>query len=313
MLDIPGLQFRAALFQLIRSFFHHQGFLEVDTPIRQPVLLPESTITPIASGSWFLQASPEQSMKRILARGGKNIFQICPCFRAEERGAQHLEEFTMLEWYRSDADYHDLMTDCRSLLSYVLEGLNQREQYRAFVTRSCFGTMSAGIDWESITVSEAFSRWATIPLDDALESGRFDEVIAIDIEPHLGLQSPTFLYDYPAACASLARLKKDDARLAERFELYMDGMELANGFSELTDTAEQRARFMQELQLMETDNSFRKQLPERFLQDLDKIDRAAGIALGLDRLLMLLLSASSIDEVVSFSPDDWAEQGTTSK
>lgn len=307
MLDILGLQFRAALFHLVRSYFRGQGFLEVDTPIRQPVLLPESNITPIASGSWFLQTSPEQCMKRLLARGGQNIFQICPCFRADEKGSRHLEEFTMLEWYRSEADYFDLMADCRALLDYVLEGLNQRQKYGAIVARSCFGTMVVDQEWQTVTVAEAFSRWGKMPLEEALNSRRFDEVIAIDIEPHLGLQSPTFLYDYPAECASLARLKKEDANLAERFELYIDGLELANGFSELTDASEQRIRFEEELDRIEQRDGARPPMPEKFLADLDRLDRAAGIAFGLDRLLMLLLSASTIDEVVSLSADDWFE------
>ncbi len=308
MLDIRGLQFRAALFHLVRNYFRGQGFLEVDTPIRQPVLLPESNIIPIASGSWFLQTSPEQCMKRILAQGGQNIFQICPCFRADERGSRHLEEFTMLEWYRSDADYFDLMADCRALVSYVLEGLNQREQYRAIVARSCFGTMVVDKEWETVTVAEAFSRWGTMPLEEALHTMRFDEVIAIDIEPHLGLQSPTFLCDYPAECASLARLKKEDGDLAERFELYIAGLELANGFSELTDAHEQRSRFKEELDRIEQRDGAPPPMPEKFLADLDRLDRAAGIAFGLDRLLMLLLSASTIDEVVSLSANDWFEQ-----
>ncbi len=305
MLDIRGLQFRAALFHLVRSYFRGQNFLEVDTPIRQPVLLPESNITPIASGSWFLQTSPEQCMKRILARGGQDIFQICPCFRADERGSRHLEEFTMLEWYRSDADYFDLMADCRALVNYVLEGLNQREQYRAILAKSCFGTMVVDKEWATVTVAEAFSRWGTMPLEEALYSERFDEVIAIDIEPHLGLQSPAFLCDYPAECASLARLKKDDATLAERFELYIAGLELANGFSELTDAHEQRTRFEEELDRIEQRDGAPPPMPEKFLADLDRLDRAAGIAFGLDRLLMLLLSASTIDEVVSLSANDW--------
>mgnify|MGYP001812825518 FL=1 len=307
MLDILGLQFRAALFHLVRSYFRGQDFLEVDTPIRQPVLLPESNITPIASGSWFLQTSPEQCMKRLLAREGQNIFQICPCFRADERGSRHLEEFTMLEWYRSDADYSDLMADCRALLDYVLEGLNQRQKYGAIVSRSCLGTMVVDQEWQTVTVAEAFSRWGKMPLEEALNSKRFDDVIAIDIEPHLGLQSPTFLYDYPAECASLARLKKEDANLAERFELYIDGLELANGFSELTDASEQRIRFEEELDRIEQRDGARPPMPEKFLADLDRLDRAAGIAFGLDRLLMLLLSVSTIDEVVSLSADDWFE------
>lgn len=307
MLELPGLQFRAALFNLVRSFFHRQGFLEVDTPIRQPLLLPERNITPITSGSWFLQTSPEQCMKRILAQGAQKIFQICPCFRAEERGNRHLEEFTMLEWYRTDADYFDLMSDCRALIRYLIDSLKQFDEYRDMVGRSCFGTMAVDHEWEALTVAEAFSRWGTMRLEDALDSGRFDWVIAIDIEPHLGQHSPTFLFDYPAECASLARLKKEDSDVAERFELYIDGMELANGFSELTDGDEQRARFAEELRLIDNNKGGEARMPERFLEDLERIDRAAGIAFGLDRLLMLLMSASSIDEVVSFSPDDYFE------
>lgn len=304
MLDIHGLHLRAALFRLVRSFFHQQGFLEVDTPIRQPLLLPESNLVPVGSSAWFLQTSPEQCMKRILAREGHNIFQICSCFRAEERGARHLEEFTMLEWYRIEADYSALMDDCRSLVNYLIESLKQQNRFRDMVARSWFGTNPIDSEWERLTVADAFVRWATMPLDKALESERFDEIIALDIEPYLGVQSPTLLCDYPARCASLARLKKDDANLAERFELYIDGMELANGFSELTDSNEQRIRFAEELDRIEQRDGIRMPMPEKFLADLERLDRAAGIAFGLDRLLMLLMSATSIAEVVSFSADD---------
>ena len=112
---------RAALLRLVRSFFLGLGFLEVDTPVRQPVIIPERNIIPLQSGSWFLQASPELCMKRLLAAGCERIFQICPCFRAGEKGRLHLEEFTMLEWYRTDADYYDLMADCEDFLRYVEE------------------------------------------------------------------------------------------------------------------------------------------------------------------------------------------------
>ena len=304
MLDLQGLQLRAALLRLVRKFFHQQGFLEVDTPIRQPVLLPESNIRPIHSGSWFLQTSPEQCMKRILARGKVNIFQICPCFRADERGSRHLEEFTMLEWYRIDGDYNDLMTDCQALLRYLKESLIATAEFRDTSAGSCIGTMPLETGWERITVAEAFIRWGSMTLDAALEADRFDELI-VEIEPHLGLSKPTFLYDYPAVCASLARLKEDDPNLAERFEFYINGIELANGFSELTDATEQRRRFEEELDRIEQRDGARPTMPEKFLEDLARLDRAAGIAFGLDRLLMLLMSADSIDDVVTFSPDNF--------
>jgi lysyl-tRNA synthetase class 2 len=303
MLDLQGLQLRAALLRLVRTFFHQQGFLEVDTPVRQPVLLPESNIIPIHSGSWFLQTSPEHCMKRILARGSANIFQICPCFRANERGSRHLEEFTMLEWYRIDGDYAELMADCQVLLRYLKEALISLTEFRDTIAGSSIGTMPLETAWERITVAEACTRWGSIPLDAALESDRFDELI-VEIEPHLGLANPSFLCDYPAVCASLARLKEDDPGLAERFELYVNGMELANGFSELTDAEEQRRRFTKELDRIEQRHGVRPPMPEKFLEDLKCLDRAAGIAFGLDRLLMLLMSADSINEVVSFSVDD---------
>ena len=173
MLDPGGLQFRATLFRLVRSFFHTQGFLEVDTPIRQPVLLPESNITPVPSGSWFLQTSPEQCMKRLLAHGCENIFQICPCFREAERGARHLEEFTMLEWYRKGGDYRDLMEDCCALVRYILQGFKDQPCYRSVIDRSCFGTISVERDWVCLSVEEAFDRWSGPALSWSLGVGGF--------------------------------------------------------------------------------------------------------------------------------------------
>ena len=309
MLDLEGLHFRAALFDAVRRFFRTQGFLEVDTPVRQPVLIPESTIEPLASVSWFLQTSPEQCMKRLLTRGCGTIFQICPCFRAGERGSRHLEEFTMLEWYRLGSDYRDLMEDCRALICFIVEALRADPRFAAVIAGSWFGKVDPAQRWERLTVAEAFERWASTSPEEALQSGRFDEIISIDIEPRLGLTAPAILYDYPAACGSLARLRADDDSVAERFELYINSMELANGFSELTDAYEQRLRFEQELDKIERSGRRRPPMPKRFLEDLGRIDSAAGIAFGLDRLLMLLLSASSINEVVSVSPEDWEERG----
>lgn len=305
MLNRETLQFRAELFHLVRSFFRQQWFVEVDTPIRQPVLLPESNIEPIPAGSWFLQCSPEQCMKRLLAAGSGNIFQICPCFRAKERGNRHLEEFTMLEWYRLDGDYVTVMEDCQQLVRFVLDGFKDNIRYREEISRSCFGTMSLDLPWERLSVTDAFDRYAPMSLDQALANQQFDEIISVDIEPRLGLERPTFLYDYPSQHASLARLKTDDKNVAERVELYINGMELANGFSELTDVKEQRNRFVEELAEIEQTRKTRERMPEKFLYELEHLNKAAGIAFGLDRLLMLLISAESIDEVVSFSIKDW--------
>jgi len=304
---VEGLQFRAALFHGVRNFFRAQGFLEIDTPIRQPVLIPESTIEPLRSGTWFLQTSPEQCMKRLLTRGCERIFQICPCFRAGERGSRHLEEFTMLEWYRNEADYLDLMEDCRLLVCSVVNELQNDSRFRPYIDESCLGKIDLSGEWERITVAEAFSRWASLSLEEALQSDRFDEIISFDIEPHVGIASPTFLCDYPANCASLARLRQGDPSVAERFELYINGVELANGFSELTDAHEQRRRFEKELDAIEKSGGIRPQMPEKFLAELDRLGAAAGIAFGLDRFFMLLMSSESINKAVSFCPDDWSE------
>ena len=305
MLDLEGLHLRAALFQSIRCFFKNQGFLEVDTPVRQPVLIPEANIVPVTTGgASFLQTSPEQCMKRLLARGGELIFQICPCFRAEERGRKHLEEFTMLEWYRTGADYHALMEDCQELIQYVVDDLRSNDRFEALVEKSCLADAGDGQPWQKSSVESAFARYCPISMDEAMNSNLFDEMLVEHIEPQLGFDRPHFLTDYPALYASLARKKKEDSRLAERFELYINGLELANGFSELTDAVEQRQRFEEEISLIKKTRQHSAEIPERFLEDLEKIDTAAGIAFGVDRLMMLILSVDSINDVVSFSPGE---------
>jgi lysyl-tRNA synthetase class 2 len=306
MLSLPELHMRAALLLFVRFFFLEQGFLEVDTPVRQPILIPEKNIFPLQSGAWFLQASPELCMKRLLASGCEKIFQICPCFRAGERGRLHLEEFLMLEWYRVGADYSDLMDDCEALLRYLKEKfLVKFADQQSVLSGSIFfepdAFQLAGA-WQRLTVQEAFSRYSPLSLEKALEKDRFDEVLVENIEPHLGLGSPLFLYDYPLEQCSLAKLKDDDPAVAERFELYLAGIELANGFSELTDSREQRLRLADELKHMGSREN--AGMPELFLQSLDTLDRAAGIAFGLDRLFMLILGKKTLSEAVSFAPSD---------
>ena len=293
MLDQKRLQLRAAFFQKIRSFFQSQNFLEVDTPIRQPLIIPEKNITPIPSGTHFLQSSPELYMKRLLASGCKDIFQICHCFRYGERGRLHLEEFIMLEWYRKDADYCDLMSDCEQLIAYLHSEI-----------RSSAFPVSLEASWEKITVEEAFQKYCSISATQALDEDRFDILLVEEIEPHLGKTSPTFLYDYPLELASLARPKSDQPEVAERFELYMAGIELANGFSELTDPELQRERFKDEYAQMDLNPERPQRMPELFLQNLGKIDKAAGIAMGLDRLFMLMSGCECLNDAVTFNPDD---------
>ena len=305
MLGIEGLQIRAAFLRSIRSFFYQNDFLEVDTPLRQAIYIPESNIVPISSENEYLQTSPELCMKRLLAAGSSKIFQICHCFRKEERGRLHLEEFQMLEWYRTGADYYQLMSDCEALLRYLLAQLSKTQASSNAIKYPFFSGLKLDSKWERVTVADAFLRYAAIELDEALKEGTFDEILVDYIEPHLGFSSPVFLYDYPVELGALARRKPGNESVAERFELYINGVEIANGFSELTDVMEQRRRFTHEITTIKANTGQNVHMPERFLSDLEQLDTAAGIAMGIDRLFMVAMNKQRITDVVTFSPEDF--------
>jgi lysyl-tRNA synthetase class 2 len=284
--------------QAIRDFFNQNDFLEVETPIRCPAVIPEAQIDPVTSEGWFLQASPELCMKRLLSKGWDRIFQICKCFRKNERGRHHLPELTMLEWYAKDNTYLDLMDQCEALVKFIAVRLNLdgKLQYQG-------KTILLNSPWQRITVSEAFRLYSDIPLSKALKLNQFDEIVGFRIEPRLGNTTPAFLYDYPASLASLARLLPGNPDYAERVEFYMAGIELANGFSELNDAAEQKRRFGKENMIRAARDKSLLPLPDQFLKDLETMPDAAGIALGVDRLVMLFSDAETIDEVVFFTPE----------
>jgi elongation factor P--(R)-beta-lysine ligase len=293
------LRQRAYIIQEIRQFFFDQDYLEVETPHLIPAPAPESYIEAVTCGEWFLQTSPELCMKRMLAAGYEKIFQICRCWRDRERGSQHIPEFTLLEWYRADSDYQALMTECQALILTVARGIGLKET-----------TLYQGheIDltgpWERISVKEAFHRYVPISLEEALERDLFDEIMVRDIEPRLGITKPTFVYDYPVQRAALARLKQGDPSVAERFELYIGSVELANGFSELIDAKEQQRRFHCENENRRKLGKLPYPMPEKFLVELDHMPPSAGIALGVDRLVMVFSNAGTIDEVVAFTPEE---------
>lgn len=292
------LRLRAGLISGIRRFFHNHDFLEVETPIRIPSPAPEEHIEAIPSGDWFLQTSPELCMKRLLAAGYPRIFQFCKCFRADERGSRHLPEFTMLEWYVTGFDYQQLMDQCEALLRTAIKDMEYAEN---IIWQG--KTIHMISPWKRISVADAFARWAPLSSNEAMHQDLFDEVLVEYVEPHLGWERPTFLYDYPASMAALSKLKSSNPAVAERFELYIGGLELANGFSELTDANEQRNRFEEALQARAAKNRARYTMPETFLAALPSMPDAAGIALGIDRLIMLLAGASNIDDVIAFPPE----------
>ncbi|MCF8081787.1 MAG: EF-P lysine aminoacylase GenX [Deltaproteobacteria bacterium] len=290
--------FRAALMGAIRSFFSGRGYLEVDTPHLLPTLAPEIHIRSIAAEGGFLQTSPELCMKRLLAADYGNIFQICHAFRKNERGDLHLPEFSLLEWYHTHADYTHLMTECEDLLRYLSHRLNRGDTIR-YQGRD----IALQGPWERLSVETAFHRYAPVSVQKALEADCFDEMLVRHIEPHLGVRRPTILYDYPAPLAALARLKPDNPALAERFELYVAGIELANGFSELIDPVEQRQRFERESAKMCDAGMTPYPMPEEFLSVLGHMPETAGIALGVDRLAMVLWGTDRIDDVAAFTPE----------
>jgi lysyl-tRNA synthetase class 2 len=294
-----ALRARANILQAIRLFFIHEGYLEVETPHRIPAPAPESHIDAVPSGSWFLHTSPELCMKRLLAAGYEKIFQICRCWREGERGSQHTPEFTLLEWYRANSDYLGLMEECEALIQRVASTLGLSETLRYHGQ-----TIELSPPWERISVDDAFQRYAHIPMKKALAEHCFDEIMVEEIEPHLGRSKPTFLYDYPGERAALARLRKKDPSLAERFELYIGGLELANAFSELIDAEEQRKRFLSEQSYRRSLSKLSYPLPQKFLKELKAMPPAAGIALGVDRLVMVMLDAHTIDDVVAFTPEE---------
>jgi len=294
-----NLVLRERTLQSVRRFFQERGFLEVATPLVNPCLIPEDHVHPFETEAGFLLPSPEIHMKRFLAAGYNRVFQVGPCFRKGERGEQHLPEFTMLEWYRAREDYRALADDCEQLLRTVSQDLFGRTgiEYRG-------ASIDLSPPWERMTVREAFlehTGWDPLEKEDPT---KFEQDLAERVVPALDRGKPVFLLDFPAYEASLARKKAADPRAAERIELFAGGLELANGFSELTDPEEQRQRFEETNEGRKARGERAFALPEKFLAFLADLPHSAGIALGIDRLVMLFAGASRIDEVIALAPED---------
>lgn len=312
--SLETLAHRARLLARIRAFFAARDVLEVDTPIlshagsTDPHLESMCTCpidTPAGAQHLYLHTSPESAMKRLLAAGAPSIYQLCHVFRAAEVGRRHNLEFTMLEWYRIGFDHHRLMAEVADL---VVDALADRFGLEA-VEKLSYGEAfrrHAGIDPHRASGADLAAAAREHGLDveglaaEDVDAWR-DLLLTHLVEPHLGRGRLTFVYDYPASQAALARIRPGDPPLASRFELYVEGIELANGFHELTSAEEQRARF-------ERGNAerARRGLPsvpidERLLEALAHgLPACAGVALGVDRLMMLATDAESIEEVIAF-------------
>lgn len=318
-MDLQKLRARAEIIRLMRAWFFNQGFVEMHTPRlvgipgQEPYLEPFWTEVIEASGARHeaaLITSPEYAMKRLLAEGMERIYDLGPCYRNNEPwDGTHDPEFLMVEWYRRDSDVHELMDDTENMVMSVAREFRVEPE----------AMMRA---WRRMTVEDAFREHLDVELspllDDRAKLGElatslgqtvtegdtwddiFFKIFLTYIEPKLGVEQPTFLYKYPASMAALARRSKDDPRYADRVELYVGGLELANGFAELSDPKEQRERFMEERKLRASLGKKTWPLDERFLAALPAMGNAAGIAFGIDRLVMLMTNSKSINDVVPF-------------
>lgn len=294
-----NLERRELILANIRDFFKKQGFLEVETPVLAPAIAPEQFIAPFQSDGWFLAASPELHMKRLLAAGYEKIFQFSHCFRQAERGRWHNPEFTMLEWYRRGADYRKIIVDTEQLVSTVARQLGMKKtiKYRG-------QAIDISLPWPRVTVGESYLKSAGWDPMMNFNPEKFDTDFIEKVLPAFSPNRPTVLIDYPAAQASLARLKPGNPQVAERAEVFIGGLELANAYSELADAKEQTRRFREAIAQIKKERGQSLPLPEKFLKAMEHLPECAGIALGIDRLVMLFCDAGSIDDVMAFPSDE---------
>jgi len=294
--NLHNLKIRSRTLHSVRNFFHARAFIEVETPVRIPAPALETHIDAPASGSAWLRTSPELHMKRLLAAGGAPLFQIGPCFRDKECGDRHNPEFTMLEWYRLNADYSVILQESRELLLHTFTAVIGSAEFVYQNQR-----ISLEDPWAVMTVADAFKKFAGWNPVTEWDEERFESDLLNRVEPALPPDKPCVLIDYPAPAAALARLKTDNPLVAERWELYIGGLELANTYSELCDPALQRQRFEACAAARAALGKTLYPLDEPFLQALaDGLPPCSGIALGIDRLLMLLCNTTRIQEVRAF-------------
>lgn len=310
--SLENLQQRAAILAAVRRFFAEREVLEVETPVLIGAAAADPNLDSLslayngpgapASRRLWLQTSPEFAMKRLLAAGSGCIYQICRAFRVDERGRRHNPEFTMIEWYRLGFDHHQLMDEVTALAAMVLgprpvELLSYRDAFRRFAEIDPFAC--------TVPALKACATAHQIPLPDLPDDdcdGWLDLLFSEVVAPRLGQAKFSYICDFPASQATLARLRVEDGiEVAERFELFIDGLEIANGYHELTDPQEQRQRFEQERAHRLATGQPESSVDERLLAALAAgLPKCAGVALGFDRLVMLAVGAERIDEVMAF-------------
>jgi len=313
----PPLNARAMLLADLRSYFSDHGVLEVETPALSFAATPDPQIQSLSTlclaaeiGNeeiLYLHTSPEFPMKRLLADGSGSIYQICKVFRDGESGRYHNPEFTLLEWYRPGWDHHQLMDEVESLLTRVLPEKCYQETTERLTYEEVFSRYADIDHVHEVSTEDVVARTEELGIADGLDfdtldrDGWLDLVFSYIIAPNLGRCCLSFIYDYPVSQAALAKINPGPPAVAERFEVFVDGIELANGFHELTDTDEQRRRFAADNKKRRSLDLPQMPIDEHFLEALEHgLPPCAGVALGVDRLLMLITGAGHIDEVLAF-------------
>jgi elongation factor P--(R)-beta-lysine ligase len=297
----------------VREYFSTHGVLEVETPILSVAAVSDPQIESLATRiagmacRFYMSTSPEYPMKRLLASGSGDIFQVSKVFRDDERGRWHNPEFTLIEWYRLGFDDAALMTEVEALVSHLLAP-HRRLAPAERLTYADALRKHAGVDAHTDS-EEALERAAAdhgIVCEAELDrDAKLDLLMGLVVGPKLGVQRPCFICDYPASQASLARLKPGLPPVAARFEFYIDGIELANGFHELVDAGQQRGRFTQDLLTRRSRGQVEPPIDERLLAALGAaMPDCAGVALGFDRLVAIALGAARLAEVMAFSIDN---------
>jgi lysyl-tRNA synthetase class 2 len=296
---------RAAVLAQLREFFAARGVLEVETPLLCSATVPDPYIHSIPASidrqTAYLQTSPEYAMKRLLAAGSGPIYQICKAFRQDEQGPLHNPEFTILEWYRLDFDHHDLMNEVEALLDMLLPSLPAERLSYAEAFKTFLGIDPHQADVPTLkacaqSFQDAFSFQGELNRD-----GWLNLLMSHCIEPQLGKGRPTFIYDFPVSQAALARIRPETPPVASRFEVFYQGIELGNGFHELQAANEQRARFIRDIEYRREHQLPTVPVDEYLLAALAHgLPHCAGIALGVDRLIMLAAGCETVKKVLSF-------------
>jgi len=336
---------REKVIKEIRSFFDTQGFHEVETPTLIAYPAAESYLEVFKTElldrarkptPMYLSTSPELALKKLLVAGIGNCYAMTKSFRNTETGDDlHTPEFTILEWYRVGATYLDIMSDCENLLLYVTKRTFPTMQQSASTQRGECNNVTISYNnlkndltppWERISIKKAFQKWAHVDLEEffnkekalmiAISKGYsvskhntweelYNQIFLNEIEPHLGIDRPTIVYDFPSEVAALSKKKDDDPRFAERFELYIGGLELGDCYTELTDWKEQENRFKKEINKIKKLGKIKYEYDHDFIEALKAgLPASAGIAMGVDRLLMLLMDTACITDTMLFPKED---------